>query len=147
MQLDELTEDDLARFLNHLHEVGLDLIGILLLAEPKPTRQTAHVRIDSDTGVTECVTAQDVCGLSSHTWQRQKILEPFGHLAAKPIHQRLGASLYRLSLVAVETGGPNLFLENRAVQTGPVGGFAVFPEQNRRYAIHPLVGTLRRQNQ
>src|SRR5205814_4149325 len=58
-----------------LHQVALDLDRILLLREPEPLREPAHVRVHHDALGVPALRGDDVRGLACYTGEPQQVLE------------------------------------------------------------------------
>ena len=131
---------------NGLFELLLRFERVFRVREAQAVAHAENVRIHGDGVLIEPHGRNDVGRFLSHTRQRFEFGKAFGHLSAEFFHDvaRGGTNVRRLTLVKTARKDAlfQLFLREREHRFGRV----VLFEKFRRHLVHPLVGTLCRQN-
>ena len=113
-----------------LHQVPLDLLRVVLPAQPQFLGEAADVGVHGDPrGHAEGVVEDDVRGLAGHAGEGEEILHRLGDLPAVGLLDPPGGADDVLRLVPEEAGGADLPFEDARIGPGVVGGGAVFPEE------------------
>ena len=126
------------------HEIGLDLLGLLLGGEAHPLRDAGHVGVDDHArGLLERGVEDDVRRLARHAGHGHELVHRRGHAAAEAGHEDLAGLLDRAGLLLVEARRLHLLLERRQVGLGVVARGFVGAEEALGDAVDALVGALR----
>src|SRR5260370_26271052 len=109
---------------NQLHQVALDLHGIVLARELEQPTDAMHMRVHHDAfGLLEPDAQDHVRRLAADAGQLNQLRHCVGHLAAVALPQRLSHPENRLRLVPEEAGAVDFLLEHARVGSG--GGVAL----------------------
>src|SRR5262245_56363825 len=89
--------------LDHFVERALGFFWLACLDPSQPVRNAMHMSVDTDVVLaTERENHHQVRGLTSHSWQRDELVQRAGDLAVEPFDQRLGCRPHEARLVAIE---------------------------------------------
>jgi hypothetical protein len=66
--LEQMAEANAQLCRHEFHQVGFDSVGISILCETEPLRQSQDVGIDADGVLPEGITENDICRLSTDAW-------------------------------------------------------------------------------
>jgi len=80
-------------FRNDLHQIELNLNGIVVFCQSDPLAHPADVGIDYDPRDSKGISEKDIGCLSSHTRECHQGLQRFRNLSSKSVHQLLARPL------------------------------------------------------
>src|SRR5690348_11769932 len=129
-----------------LHELVVDLIGILRLGQPQALGDTEDVGVHGERVDAEGVAEHHVGGLEPHAGQLDEGRALARHLAAVTLDERLGHAEQRAGLGAEEARRADLALELLRPGLRQRVGSWIRLEQTGRDHVDALVGALRREN-
>ena len=130
-----------------LHEILLDLHGIIICCEAESQGEAADMSVDNDPFVdAESVSQDDIGGLAARSGNGGKFLHGGGNFSIVAFHKCSSHATKRLRLVTVEACGADdllkIFLRDLGVVRGALAAF----EEHLGHHIDPDVGALGRED-
>src|SRR5215212_1894028 len=139
----EVGEDGPLLFWHDLHEVLLDLHGVLTLREAQSVRDAADVGVDDDALVrAEGVAEDDIGRLAADAGQCYELGHSTGDLSPMLLHEGAGHAPQGAGLVAIEAGRADVLLERAGGGAGEVFGLVVLREEILRHPVDLHIGGL-----
>ena len=127
-------------------QVALDLDRILLLRQPQPLREPAHVRVDDDSLRIAEFGGDDVRRLARHPGEAHELLEAVRDPTAELLEQHHHRRAQGPRLLTEEAGSEDVPLELLLRDGQVVLRTLVLLEQPLRDAVHVHVRRLRREH-
>src|SRR5712692_4595743 len=131
-------------FRDHLHQVQLNFLGVLVARQIQPVRQTLHVRIDHDsTGDSKRCPEHHVRRLPCHSLKRQQFLHRARHLPAEFLNDCFARAHDRFRLVPEKSCRSDLLLQLFRIRIGERFGILIFFIKRFAHLINAHVRALR----
>ena len=91
-----------------LHQIELNLDGIIILRQPNPSAHPVNMRVHGNARHPEGISQNDVRCLPPHAGEGHQFLQIFWNIPSESSDQFLAALLDRLGFVSIESGWPDL---------------------------------------
>ena len=146
--LDDLMgEKDPPVLRDDLHQVLLDVHGIVVPGEVETPRYTMDVSIDHHTRRNAVSRSEDyVSRFACGARHGNQLVQCPRHIAVKIVYDPLRRADQRLRLVIEKTRRADVVSQNLLSRGGEIVRRRIFPEQFRRNFVYTLIGALRRKN-
>ena len=110
-------------------------------------RKASHVSVDYNAFVSsERVAEDDIRSFAADAGKFAQLSHCVRHLAGMPVGDCFRRRADALGFVAKKSRGANRAFQLRLRRAGVIGCGFVLGEERRRDEVHPLIGTLRREN-
>ena len=142
-----VTKGDPAVLPDEFHQILLNLLGGGCRRQSEPACYAKDVRIHHDAGWNPKAGAQDyVGGFARNTRQTEHLLYRARHFSAEVVYNSLGCTYNTLRLVAKESGGADILLQNFGLERREILRGRIFRKERGRDLVHSLVRALSRKN-